>query len=201
MENDKPKKGRPKKVATEIEASTSAIVTTENIKEIPETEFSSELEVSNFIGTLIKMTKSKTALEIGVFKGETSVKIIEALPQGGQYIGIDLGDYRNKEAEDVMNQGGKSIDFIIGDSQTELKKLQKNHFDIIFVDGNHTWNYILQEFKIVEGLVANGGYIVYHDSIKIDDVAKLIKYAQEFKYKAVTLNTPDGHGLSILQKY
>ena len=191
MENDKPKKGRPKK----------AIVTTETFKELPSTEFSSELEVSNFIGTLIKMTKSKTVLEIGVFKGESSIKIIEALPKGGQYVGIDLGDYRNKEAEDIMNEGGKSIDFIIGDSQSELKKLPKNHFDIIFVDGDHTWNYILQEFKIVEGIVSNGGYIVYHDSVKIDDVAKLISYAQQYKYKAVTLNTPDGHGLSILQKY
>jgi len=99
------------------------------------------------------------------------------------------------------SEGGKSIEFIINDSLSELPKLPKAHFDLIFVDGNHTWDYILKEFKIVENLLARGGVIVYHDSIKIDDVAQLVKYAQQFKYKAVTLNTPDGHGLSIIQKY
>lgn len=170
-------------------------------KVLPPTEFSSESEVSIFIGQLIKMSKYRTALEIGVFKGESSIKIIEALPNGGQYVGIDIGDYRNAEAEKAMQQGGKSIEFIINDSLSELPKLPKAHFDLIFVDGNHTWDYILKEFKIVENLVARGGVIVYHDSIKIDDVAQLVKYAQQFKYKAVTLNTPDGHGLSIIQKY
>ena len=71
-------------------------------KVLPPTEFSSESEVSVFIGQLIKMSKYKTALEIGVFKGESSIKIIEALPNGGQYVGIDIGDYRNAEAEKAM---------------------------------------------------------------------------------------------------
>lgn len=170
-------------------------------KVLPPNEFSSELEIGAFIGALIKMSKYRTALEIGVFKGESSIQIIESLPSGGQYVGIDIGDYRNAEAEKAMQQGGKSITFILGNSLDELKKLPKSHFDLIFVDGNHTWNYILQEFKIVENLVARGGVIVYHDTIKIDDVAQLVKYAQQYKYKAVTLNTPDGHGLSIIQKY
>jgi predicted O-methyltransferase YrrM len=173
----------------------------EKIKELPPTEFSSESEVSKFIGSLIKMSKYRTALEIGVFKGETSIEIINALPNAGQYLGIDIGDYRNAEAEKAMQQGGKAIDFILGDSLNELTKLPKAHFDFIFVDGNHTWNHILKEFKMVENLVARGGVIVYHDSIKIDDVSELIKYATQYKYKAVTLNTPEGHGLTILQKY
>ena len=198
-------KGRPKKINShlveEVINDLPVEVIIDDEIEIPINENSSELEVSNFIGSFIKMTKSKTALEIGVFKGESSIKIIESLPNGGQYVGIDLGDYRSKEVKDIMNQGGKSIDFILGDSQTELRKLPKNHFDLIFVDGNHTWSYILNEFKIVENLVAKGGAIIYHDSIKIDDVSQLIKYAMQFKYKAVTLNTPDGHGISILQKY
>jgi predicted O-methyltransferase YrrM len=193
--SDKPKRGRPKKEIVQ------EVILPQNEKQLPPTEFSSEAEVSKFIGSLIKMSKYRTALEIGVFKGETSIQIIDALPNAGQYVGIDIGDYRSAEAEKAMEQGGKSIDFILGDSLSELTKLPKAHFDFIFVDGNHTWNYILQEFKIVENLVARGGVIVYHDSIKIDDVSRLIKYAMHYQYKAVTLNTPDGHGLSILEKY
>ena len=207
-QNDKAKKkGRPKKVIIEspVVEQPMEIYGLEPLpikeKVLPPTEFSSELEVGAFIGSLIKMSKYRNALEIGVFKGESSIQIIDALPSGGQYVGIDIGDYRNQQAEKAMEQGGKSIEFILGNSLDELKKLPKAHFDLIFVDGNHTWNHILQEFKLVEGLVARGGVIVYHDSIKIDDVSQLVRYAMQFKYKAVNLNTPDGHGLSILHKY
>lgn len=190
-QEDKPKKaGRPKKEQQPTEE-----------KVLPPTEFSSEPQVAEFIAALIKMSKYRTVLEIGVFKGETSIKIIEALPNAGQYVGIDIGDYRNQEAEEAMKQGGKSIEFIVNDSLSELPKLPKAHFDLIFVDGNHTWDYILKEFKIVENLVARGGIILYHDSIKIDDVAKLVKYSTGYKYHATTLNTPHGHGLSIIHKY
>lgn len=203
MQGTKSKKATEPKAKKEKAIKTDYVYALEPLPEkvLPPTEFSSESEVGVFIGQLIKMSKYRTALEIGVFKGESSIKIIEALPNGGQYVGIDIGDYRDAEAEKAMQQGGKSIEFIINDSLSELPKLQKAHFDLIFVDGNHTWDYILKEFKIVETLVARGGVIVYHDSIKIDDVAQLVKYAQQFKYKAVTLNTPDGHGLSIIQKY
>ena len=36
-----------------------------------------------------------------------------------------------------MAEGGKSIDFILGNSLNELDKLPKNHFDLIFIDGDH----------------------------------------------------------------
>jgi predicted O-methyltransferase YrrM len=209
MPGTKSKKVVETKAETPVKAKKEKAIKTEYVyaleplpeKVLPPTEFSSESQVGVFIGQLIKMSKYRTAIEIGVFKGESSIKIIESLPNGGQYVGIDIGDYRDAEAEKVMQQGGKSIEFIINDSLSELPKLPKAHFDLIFVDGNHTWDYILKEFKIVETLVARGGVIVYHDSIKIDDVAQLVKYAQQFKYKAVTLNTPDGHGLSIIQNY
>ena len=108
----------------------------EKVKELPPTEFSSEAEVSKFIGSLIKMSKYRTALEIGVFKGETSIHIIDALPNAGQYLGIDIGDYRSVEAEKAMQQGGKAIDFILGDSLNELTKLLKQSRNGIDTRGN-----------------------------------------------------------------
>jgi predicted O-methyltransferase YrrM len=190
MVNDKPKRGRPKK----------AIVTTETFTEVARHDWNSEDECGAFMASIIKMSKYMTVLEIGVFEGETTQHLIKALPKGGQYVGIDINDYRTAATKLYMAEGGKSIDFILGNSLEELNNLPKNHFDLIFVDGDHSFEHVIQEFKLVEKLVARGGVIVYHDTIHLDGPRKLVEYAQHFNYNNVTLNTTEGRGISILHR-
>jgi predicted O-methyltransferase YrrM len=190
MANDKPKRGRPKK----------AIVTTETFTEVARHDWNSEDECGEFMASIIKMSKYKTVLEIGVFEGETTQHLIKALPKGGQYVGIDINDYRTDLTRAAMSTGGKSIDFILGNSLEELNNLPKNHFDLIFVDGDHSFEHVLPEFKLVEKLVARGGVIVYHDTIHLDGPRKLVEYAKHFNYNNVTLNTTEGRGISILHR-
>jgi len=189
-------KSKPKKVSTKL----AEIVTTETFNEVARHEWNSEDEVGLFLASLIKMSKYKTILEVGVFEGETAKHLIQAIPQGGQYVGIDINDYRTSATKLYMAEGGKSIDFILGNSHNELKKLPVNHFDLIFVDGDHSWASVLPEFKLVEKLITRGGVIVYHDTIHLEAPKKLVEYAAFYKYKTTTLNTPEGRGLSILHK-
>lgn len=189
MENDKPKKGRPKK-----------IVTTETFNEVARHDWNSEDECGLFMANLIKMAQYKTVLEIGVFEGETAQHLIKALPKGGQYVGIDINDYRTDATKLYMAEGGKSIDFILGNSLNELDKLPKNHFDLIFIDGDHSFGHVLQEFKMVEKLVSRGGVIILHDTIHLEGPKKLVEYAANYGYKNITLNTTEGRGLSILHR-
>lgn len=184
-QSDKPKKGRPKK-----------IVTTETFKEVARHDWNSEPDVCEFIGSLIKMHKAANVLEIGVFEGETSIKMIEALPYGGKYTGIDINNYLKHD----LNSFGADVEFVLGESITFLKGYPANHFDFIFVDGDHSWANILPEFKEVERVLAKGGILAYHDSIHIADVKKLMEYAAHYKYNVVTLNTSEGRGLSILKR-
>ena len=189
MENDKPKKGRPKK-----------IVTTATFTEVARHDWNSENECGLFMASMIKMSKYMTVLEIGVFEGETTQHLIKSLPKGGQYVGIDINDYRTPATKLYMEEGGKSIDFILGNSLNELDKLPKNHFDLIFIDGDHSFGHVLQEFKFVEKLVSRGGVIILHDTIHLDGPRNLVEYAANFKYNNVTLNTTEGRGLSILHR-
>ena len=146
------------------------------------------------------MSKIRTAVEVGVFEGETSIRIIEALPKGGQFIGIDLKDYRTKEAVESYSTPGLSIDFFHGDSIAVAKLLPDNHFDLIFVDGDHSWEHILPEFKAYESKLSRNGFFVYHDTIHLEGCRKIVEYAMHWGYKGVTLNTPEGRGLSILHR-
>ena len=142
-----------------------------------------------------------TVLEVGVFEGETSKSIIEALPNGGQYIGVDINDYRVESTKSMMeNINGKVVEFVLGTSISKCARMQSNHFDLIFVDGDHSWDNILPEFKVLERLLARGGVFVYHDTIHLEDPRRLVEYAKAFGYNTVTLNTPEGRGLSILHR-
>lgn len=161
-------------------------------------EWNSEDETGEFIGSLIKMTKAKTVLEVGVFEGETSKHIISAMPKGSWFVGIDIEDLRTDKK--IFNAKGKAIDFILGDSKEVLKTLKKKYFDVIFVDSAHHWEHILPEFKIVEELISDTGVIVYHDSIHIYDVSELMKYAKLYGYNVITLNTTEDRGLTLLKK-
>ena len=192
---------KPKKVVTEIEIIPIEIVTTETFKETARHDWNSEDEVGKFLGSLVRMSKYKTILEIGVFEGETTQHLIKALPKGGQYVGIDINDYRTPATKLYMAEGGKAIDFILGNSHNELSKLPSNHFDLIFVDGDHSWASILPEFKLVEKLVSRGGVIAYHDTIHLQDPKRIVEYAKFYNYNTTTLNTPEGRGISLISKY
>jgi predicted O-methyltransferase YrrM len=147
------------------------------------------------------MSHVMTVLEVGVFEGETTKSIIEALPNGGQYIGVDINDYRVEDTKAMMeNTNGKVIEFVLGTSISKCAKMMPNHFDLIFVDGDHSWDNILPEFKVLERLLSRGGVFVYHDTIHLEDPRRLVEYAASFNYKVVTLNTPEGRGLSILHR-
>jgi predicted O-methyltransferase YrrM len=198
----KSKKGRPKKEAepkvkkAKEPKEPKKIVTTATFKEEARHDWNSEVDVCQYIGSLINMIQAKTVLEIGVFEGETSIKMIEALKTGGYYAGLDINDYRKHKLE----KPGVAVDFKLGESIGLLKGFPANHFDFIFVDGDHSWANILPEFKEVERVLASGGILAYHDSIHIEDVKKLMQYAAHYNYNVITLNTSEGRGLSILQR-
>jgi O-methyltransferase len=162
--------------------------------------WNSEKEVGEFLASLIKLTKARTVLEVGVFQGNTSMPMIEALPMGGYYVGIDIEDLRLDQNIKGWKKDGCVVDFIEASSHKALEKLPTYHFDLIFVDAAHHWDHILPEWKLVEKLLGHGGVIVYHDSMHIADVNRLMVYAMNYGWESATLKTPELRGLTILSK-
>jgi len=165
--------------------------------------WNSEREVGYFLASLIRLTKAQTVLEVGVFEGYTSAEMIKALPKNGYYAGIDIEDLRaseNKQTFINISKEGKVIDLIIEDSLSAMPKLPKNHFDLVFIDGNHEYEHVMKEFKIAETLITRTGFIAFHDSYHLNEVKRVVEYAGSFNYKFVNLNTPEGRGLALVMK-
>jgi predicted O-methyltransferase YrrM len=172
------------------------IVTTKTFKEVARHDWSSEADVCEYIGSLIKMIGAKNVLEIGVFEGETSIKMVEALSPGGKYTGIDINYYLKHE----INLKDVGFELILGESIKVMQAMPPEQFDFIFVDGDHSWANILPEFKEVERVIKPGGIMAYHDTIHLVDPKRLMNFIKELGYNVITLNTSEGRGLSLIQK-
>ena len=64
-----------------------------------------------------------------------------------------------------------------------LKELT-NEIDILFIDGDHSYQAVINDFTLYEGLVKSGGYIVFDDyrdegcpgtKIAVDEIIETVK--------------------------
>jgi predicted O-methyltransferase YrrM len=205
QENSKPKAKKTtkaKKVIKPVEATEQPA----NINEaqpveatLTRHEWSAEDEVGTLLAALIKCHKATNVLELGTFEGYTTKYLIDAVNEnGGKLITVDIEDKVNESIKTQLEANGHQ--FIKGSSLDVCKRLNRNSFDLIYIDTVHEWYHALPEFKILEHLVKQGGILVYHDTMKFPDMKRLANYVKAFRFQSVTIRTPEGNGLSIIQK-
>ena len=84
---------------------------------------------------------------------------------------IDLGNPINHEVAiknmQKFNNHSNKFEYIQGNSQLEstLVRLKSfiNDIDVLFIDGDHSYNGVKNDFNIYSPLVKNGGYVVFDD--------------------------------------
>jgi predicted O-methyltransferase YrrM len=162
-------------------------------------EWSAEDEVGTLLAALIKCHKATNVLELGTLEGYTTKYLLDAVNEnGGKLITVDIEDKLNEGIKAELNAKGHQ--FIKGSSLDVCKGLNRNSFDLIYIDTVHEWHHALPEFKILQHLIKQGGMLVYHDTIKFTDMKRLANYVKAYRFESVTIRTPEGNGLSIIQK-
>lgn len=116
---------------------------------------------------LLDLTKGadiESVVEIGVDKGY-SLEVWNAFLKPKILIGIE------PNAENVHGGILRVTDAFLlkGLSQDKeifdrVKDLTKSKIDFLFIDGDHHYNAVKQDFLMYEPLVPKGGYIVLHDA-------------------------------------
>lgn len=109
-------------------------------------------------------------LEIGAFAGG-SASLVSSNQKVSKVISIDIGYPVNKEVPirnvNTFKHNECDYHYIEGDStlQTtidELKSLTDN-VDILFIDGDHSYNGVMNDFFNYKDFVKKGGYIIFDD--------------------------------------
>lgn len=119
-------------------------------------------------------------LEIGVKKGYNSQSILDTLnmkllylvDSWSNYDDIDcIYDDIDENYQIVFDKFKDSNNVIIEKmlSSQFVKNLNDNSLDFVYIDGNHYYDYCLQDLKLYYPKVKNGGFICGHD-LGLDNV-------------------------------
>ena len=121
------------------------------------------------IVNLIKNQNCKY-LEIGTFAG-ASASLISLNPKIKEVYSIDIGNPVNKEIPiknvNKFKHSNCLYEYIQGDSQnSEIINYVYNKIgkvDLLFIDGDHSYNAVINDFNNYKNLVSYGGFIVFDD--------------------------------------
>ncbi len=137
--------------------------------------FQSQYEIIEFSKFYNKLN-CKNILEIGSLWGGTFHILCKLSDSIGKKITIDYPFYnelkdreRYDEAVNRMKTFSNNVITIEADSHKEetINKLKEvlngEELDFIFIDGDHTYEGVKQDYEMYKSLVKDGGYIAFHD--------------------------------------
>lgn len=140
-----------------------------------------EPETAEFLKALCVMTQRKSALELGTFKGATTMRLLEAVPS---VVTVDIEDRRHPSFKEC----GRG-EFILADSRTF--NLGHRRFDFVFFDTVHTAQHVDEEFHHVQPALENGAVLAFHDPISYPDLTNFLFFTS---FPTVILHTPHNPG-------
>jgi predicted O-methyltransferase YrrM len=122
-------------------------------------------------------------LEIGCYGGGSACLLLQR--PNTNVVSVDLGHPIPPEVVlknvSVLNKHNNKYEYIQGDSKDinnfNKVKIIHNQVDILFIDGDHTYNGVKSDFELYSKLVKDGGYIVfddYNDHVHSPDVKNYV---------------------------
>ncbi|MDC1170178.1 class I SAM-dependent methyltransferase [Candidatus Pelagibacter sp.] len=125
----------------------------------------------HFLHLIIKISNVKNVLEIGTFTGLSALSISLALPEDGKLIALDKNEKTNELALKFFKKAKQDhkIKTIVKPALETLEELNKNQFDMIFIDADKM-NYKQYYEKSLE-LIKKGGLIIIDNVLWHGEVA------------------------------
>ena len=119
-------------------------------------------------------------LEVGVFEGRSAIWMLENVltHPSSTLTGIDIfpGDHMNWYLANLQFSGhADKATTIKGRSQIELRRLQPDSYNIIYIDGGHSADMVLADAVLSWDLLKTGGVLIF------DDYGWPRKYPDELK--------------------
>jgi SAM-dependent methyltransferase len=137
---------------------------------------------------LLLQLKPKTALEIGVYRGQTITlwKLISRLAKFDCSIscvspfsaaGDSVSSYKNgidyfedtKKNHERFNLPMPEVCRCYSIQPEAVEFIQSKQWDLIYIDGNHDYNVVLQDWQVCSRALRQGGVIVLDDSALYTD--------------------------------
>jgi predicted O-methyltransferase YrrM len=123
-----------------------------------------------------RVSPGAAVVEIGRFKGGTTLMLASALPEGAQVWSYDLhvairddltGPQLDAELQSALERYGLTdrVHLVVGDSRTA--EPPPRVAELMFVDGDHTYEGARADYERWRELVAPGGHMLFHDAVDV----------------------------------
>lgn len=115
-------------------------------------------EQGTLMGTLVRASGAKSAVEVGVFTGYSSLSVARALPPDGKLLCLNVNEEWTSIARRYWERAGvaNKITLKLAPAADTLRALPASHtFDFAFVDADKS-NYRIYYEEILKRLRANG---------------------------------------------
>lgn len=148
---------------------------------------------------LVARHRPELVLEIGTMKGGTLRAWCECATDDATIISIDLrdgrwgGGYAPHDQPRIQGyaQPGQTLHLIEGDSHSNRVRKRFDEvldwpIDFLFIDGDHTYNGVRQDFETFSPYMTPGGLVAFHDIRHHPDVpgCEVDRYWNEIKTTA-----------------
>ena len=126
--------------------------------------------LGQFLALMVRISGSRSVLEIGTLGGYSTIWLARALPAGGRVITLEIDPGRAQIARRNLDRAGvlDRVEIIIGpaiDSLAELAKGDAEPFDLIFIDADKK---SLPEYLDVSLQLSHPGTIIIVDNVVRD---------------------------------
>jgi predicted O-methyltransferase YrrM len=128
-------------------------------------------EIVTFLNSS-KRPRISAACEIGTGAGGTTYLLTKVAEPDAILITLDLNnDWRRATLLNFLRRPRQQLHVMAGDSQelTTLTRIDKilgnRRLDLLFIDGDHSFNSVKHDFETYSVLVKEGGWIAFHDIV------------------------------------
>ena len=114
------------------------------------------------IALIEKMQKGGIVAEVGTQYGRFAKRILEICePTRIELIDIDFSLFDKSQFD--SEQLSRKIGVNVGDSSTVLLQFPVQHFDWIYIDGNHSYEGVVKDINSAKTRVKEGGLLIFND--------------------------------------
>jgi predicted O-methyltransferase YrrM len=148
---------------------------------------------------IIRGSGASSFLEIGTFDGLTVRSVLDNCPAVKKIVTIDLPpEIHKSKGENCLLKSDQINNSMIGteeigrrflnhENASIVRQIRKDsaavraddvggHFDIILIDGNHTYDYCANDTDLAESCLSDNGLMVWHDFHKVKYLAGVTEF-------------------------
>ena len=132
--------------------------------ELPTAKLADCQLLPNRFELLHKIRKGGVMAEIGVDRGDFSLEILtRCAPDKLHLFDIDISRLVNPKIRAELDSGKGRVETHVGDSSANMAKMPDDHFDMIYIDGDHAYEGVMKDVEASLPKLKESGVLIFND--------------------------------------